>query len=99
MMENKQNKHTGILKWGKRDLVQMNQFGHGDVDTYIVPVEGKIDKVKIRRALEKRNPRQSSYGQMRWFAGHVVLDEGDLGFKKTDKKNTVTVEMHYGIAD
>ena len=99
-MKVKTNKNiTGILKWGERDLIQMNQFGHGEVDVYVVPVEGKIDKLKIRRALDKKKPRQSSFGNMRWFTGHAVLEEGDLGFKKTDKKNTVTVEMHYGIAD
>jgi len=99
-MKVKTNKNiTGILKWGEREFLQTKQFGYGDVDTYIVPVEGKIDKVKIRTALDKKKPRQSSYGKMRWFTGHAVLDERDLGFKKTDKKNTVTVEMHYGIAD
>ena len=99
-MKIKTNKNiTGILKWGERELFQTKQFGYGDVDTYNVPVEGKIDKVKIRAALDKKKPRQSSFGKMRWFTGHAVLDKRDLGFKKSDKKNTVTVEMHYGIAD
>jgi hypothetical protein len=96
---NLSEKQTGTLKWGQRELVQMNQFGYGEVDVYVVPVVGKINKDKIRKALDKKFPRQPSYGQLRWFSGHAVLDEGDLGFKQTDKKNSVTVEMHYGIAD
>ena len=89
----------GFLKWGKRKFIENKNFAFGDVTVYSVPVKGKIDKEKIRTALDKKFPRQSSYGQMRWFTGHAVLNEGDIGFKKTNTKNTVTVEQHYGIAD
>ena len=58
-----------------------------------------IDKDKISRAINKKFPRQNSYGKLRWRAGWSVLVEGELGFKKTNIKNTVTVEEHYGIAD
>ena len=88
-----------LLKWGKREFIENKNFAYGDVTVYSVPVKGKIDKERIRKALDKKFPRQSSYGQMRWFTGHAVLNEGDIGFKKTNTKNTVTVEQHYGIAD
>ena len=70
--------HTDTLKWSHRELVDSKQFAYGDVDIYVVPVEGDIDKDKISWA---------------------VLVNGELGFKKTDKKNTVTVEEHFGLAD
>ena len=89
----------GLLKWGARKFVEHKNFAYGDVTVYSVPVKGKIDKDRIRKALDKKFPRQSSYGQIRWFTGHAVLNEGDIGFKKTNIKNTVTVEEHYGIAD
>ena len=89
----------GILKWGERKFIEHKNFAYGDVTVYSVPVEGEIDKNKITKALDKKFPRQSSYGKLRWFTGHAVLNEGDIGFKKTNIKNTVTVEEHYGIAD
>ena len=98
-MESYPVEERGFLKWGKRKFVENKNFAYGDVTVYSVPVKGKIDKERIRKALDKKFPRQSSYGQMRWFTGHAVLNEGDIGFKKTNTKNTVTVEQHYGIAD
>jgi len=98
-MESYPVEEKGLLKWGKRKFVENKNFAYGDVTVYSVPVKGKIDKERIRKALDKKFPRQSSYGQMRWFTGHAVLNEGDIGFKKTNTKNTVTVEQHYGIAD
>lgn len=98
-MESYPVEEKGFLKWGARKFVEHKNFAYGDVTVYSVPVKGKIDKDRIRKALDKKFPRQSSYGQMRWFTGHAVLDEGDIGFKKTNTKNTVTVEQHYGIAD
>ena len=98
-MEPSPVEEKGLLKWGKRKFIENKNFAFGDVTVYSVPVKGKIDKEKIRTALDKKFPRQSSYGQMRWFTGHAVLNEGDIGFKKTNTKNTVTVEQHYGIAD
>tara|TARA_R110002051_G_scaffold228778_2_gene290915 strand:- start:1065 stop:1484 length:420 start_codon:yes stop_codon:yes gene_type:complete len=94
------HERAGVLKWSKRELVRINQFGGGDVDTYVVPVEGEIDKEKIKTALDKKFPRQSSSGQLRWFAGIAVLVKGDLGFEHhMTFKNHVTVEQHYGICD
>ena len=98
-MESSPVEEKGLLKWGKRKFIENKNFAFGDVTVYSVPVKGKIDKDRIRKALDKKFPRQSSYGQMRWFTGHAVLNEGDIGFKKTNTKNTVTVEQHYGIAD
>ena len=98
-MESYPVEEKDLLKWGKRKFVENKNFAYGDVTVYSVPVKGKIDKERIRKALDKKFPRQSSYGQMRWFTGHAVLNEGDIGFKKTNTKNTVTVEQHYGIAD
>ena len=89
----------GLLKWGKRKFIEHKHYAYGDVDVYSVPVEGEIDVTRIRVALDKKFPRQSPWGKMKWFTGHAVLNEGDIGFKKTNTKNTVTVEQHYGIAD
>ena len=89
----------GILKWGERKLIENKHYAYGEVDVYSVPVEGEIDVTKIRVALDKKFPRQLAWGKTRWFTGHAVLNEGDIGFKKTNTKNTVTVEQHYGIAD
>jgi len=69
------------------------------VDIYVVLVEGDIDKDKISRAINKKFPRQNPFGKLRWRVGWAVLVNGELGFKKTDKKNTVTVEEHFGLAD
>jgi len=90
---------TDTLKWSQRELVDSKQFAYGDVDIYVVPVEGDIDKDKISRAINKKFPRETSYGKLRWRGGWAVLVDGELGFKKTDKKNTVTVEEHFGLAD
>ena len=90
---------TDTLKWSQRELVQSKQFAYGDVDIYVVPVEGDIDKDKISRAINKKFPRETSYGKLRWRAGWSVLVNGELGFKNTGKNNTVTVEEHYGLAD
>ena len=81
---------TDTLKWSQRELVDSKQFAYGDVDIYVVPVEGDIDKDKISRAINRK---------LRWRGGWAVLVDGELGFKKTDKKNTVTVEEHFGLAD
>ena len=90
---------TGILKWGHREYIDSKQFAYGDVNIYVVPVVGDIDKDKISRAINKRFPRQTSFSKLRWRAGWSVLVEGERGVKKTDKKNTVTVEEHFGLAD
>ena len=90
---------TGTLKWSQRELIKAKQFGYGDVDIYVVPVEGDIDKDKISRAINKKFPRESAYGRMRWRAGWAVLMDDELGFQKTDKPNTVTIEEHYGLAN
>ena len=99
MTHTKSNKQTGTLKWGHREYIDSKQFAYGDVNIYVVPVVGDIDKDKISCAINKKFPRQNSYGKLRWRAGWSVLVEGELGFKKTDKKNTVTVEEHFGLAD
>ena len=90
---------TDVLKWSQRELVESKQFAYGDVDIYVVPVEGDIDKDKISRAINKKFPRQNPFGKLRWRGGWAVLVNGELGFKKTDKDNTVTVEEHFGLAD
>ena len=90
---------TDVLKWSQRELVESKQFAYGDVDIYVVPVEGDIDKDKISRAINKKFPRQNPFGKLRWRGGWAVLVNGELGFKKTDKENTVTVEEHFGLAD
>jgi hypothetical protein len=90
---------TDVLKWSQRELVESKQFAYGDVDIYVVPVEGDIDKDKISRAINKKFPRETSFGKLRWRAGWSVLLDDELGFKKTDKKNTVTIEEHFGLAD
>ena len=90
---------TGILKWGHRQYMDSKHFAYGDVNIYVVPVVGDIDKDKISRAINKKFPRQNSYGKLRWRAGWSVLLDDELGFKKTDKKNTVTIEEHFGLAD
>ena len=90
----------GLLKWGARKFIENKHYAYGEVDVYSVPVKGKIDKDKIRKALDKKFPRQLAWGKTRWFTGHHVLVNGDLGFKLNHEvKNTVTVEQHYGIAD
>ncbi len=99
MTHTKSNKQTGILKWGEKKLMENKDFAYGDVEVYSVPVEGKIDQKKIQNALNKKFPRQSSYGSTRWFTGHAVLVKGDLGFKRSRFENAVTVEKHYAIAD
>ena len=38
---------TGILKWGHREYIDSKQFAYGDVNIYVVPVVGDIDKDKI----------------------------------------------------
>tara|TARA_R110002020_G_C16242507_1_gene769200 strand:+ start:640 stop:1023 length:384 start_codon:yes stop_codon:yes gene_type:complete len=91
--------HTDVLKWSQRELVESKQFAYGDVDIYVVPVEGDIDKDKISRAINKKFPRQNPFGKLRWRGGWAVLVNGELGFKKTDRDNTVTVEEHFGLAD
>ena len=90
---------TGILKWGHRQYIDSKHFAYGDVNIYVVPVVGDIDKDKISRAINKKFPRQTSFGKLRWRAGWSVLLDDELGFKKTDKKNTVTIEEHFGLAD
>ena len=90
---------TGILKWGHRQYIDSKQFAYGDVNIYVVPVVGDIDKYKISRAINKKFPRETSFGKLRWRAGWSVLLDDELGFKKTDKKNTVTIEEHFGLAD
>ena len=90
---------TDVLKWSQRELVESKQFAYGDVDIYVVPVAGAIDKDKISRAINKKFPRQNPFGKLRWRGGWAVLVNGELGFKKTDKKNTVTIEEHFGLAD
>ena len=90
----------GLLKWGERKFIEHKHYAYGDVDVYSVPVEGKIDVTRIRVALDKKFPRQSPWGKMKWFTGHHVIKKGELGFKLNHKvKNTVTVEQHYGIAN
>ena len=90
---------TGILKWGHRQYMDSKHFAYGDVNIYVVPVVGDIDKDKISRAMNKKFPRQNSYGKLRWRAGWSVLLDDELGFKNTDKKNTVTIEEQFGLAD
>ena len=90
---------TDVLKWSQRELVESKQFAYGDVDIYVVPVVGDIDKDKISRAINKKFPRQNPFGKLRWRGGWAVLVNGELGFKKTDKKNTVTIEEHFGLSD
>ena len=89
----------GLLKWGKRKFIENKHFGMGEVDVYSVPVKGKIDAERINKALAKKFPRQSAWGQIRWYCGHTVLTKGDLGYKDTGMKNSVTIEEHYGIAN
>ncbi len=99
MIANDTNKQTGTLKWGEKRLMENKDFAFGDVEVYSVPVEGKIDRDKIRNALNKKFPRQSSQGSTRWFTGHAVLVKGDIGFKRSKFEKSVTVEKHYAIAD
>lgn len=85
----KKNTTNGVLKWGKKELIDGDQSSYYDFSYYKVPFSGAYEPHKMRAALAARYPNTGNY-----FGGYTTVG----GVERLDE-NHVKVELVHHIGN
>jgi hypothetical protein len=83
------NKNNGVLKWGKKQIIDGNQSSYYDHTWYEVPFSGEFNAGAIRTALSKRYPNTGNY-----FGGYTTV--GNVSQMNSE---FVKVELVYHVGN